>query len=436
MKSRIRNVHNSIIVLFILALPFSLEAQITFERTYGGPDIESASSVKQTNDNGYIFSGTSREGSFQDFDMYIVRIDNYGDTIWTRTYTGNVNTNGAFVLSVNSSKFLIGGRTDDSLGQRDVYILMVNSFGDSIWATSYGGQYDDEVYSAQPTWDSGYVITGYTESSGAGSTDVYLIKTDSLGDTLWTQTYGGVLDDVGRCIQCIQDSGYIIVGHTRSFGAGGWDIYLIRTNSAGDTLWTKTYGGNSADFGYCIANTIDGGFIISGETRSFGSNISEVLLIKTDSLGNSLWMKTFYNAAYFPTGEQGGMSVQQTADGGYIVAGYCGEFTYLYDSFVYLIKTDSSGDTMWTRTYGGMLYDWGNWIEKTSDGGYIIAGQSYSFGNYTQAYLIKTDSQGNVAVKERIPQEKRISPIFACYPNPFAHSIQISISELSGPPLK
>jgi hypothetical protein len=132
--------------------------------------------------------------------------------------------------------------------------------------------------------DGGYIIAGFTCSFGAGSNDIYLVKTNASGDTLWTRTYGGTNDDYGLYVQQAPDSGYILTGYTRSFGAGNCDVYLIKTNVQGDTVWTRTYGGTSHDYSYSVQQTSDGGYIIAGITDSLGNGY-DVLLIKTDADG-------------------------------------------------------------------------------------------------------------------------------------------------------
>ncbi|MCD4701636.1 MAG: hypothetical protein K8S24_07245, partial [Candidatus Aegiribacteria sp.] len=261
---------------------------------------------------------------------------------------------------------------------------------DIAWAKTFGGTEYDLAYSVQQTTDGGYIVAGYTESYGAGDYDVYLVKTDSSGDTLWTKTFGGYDYDPGFSVQQTTDGGYIVAGSTNSFGAGNSDVYLIKTNSSGDSIWTNTFGGTGYDRGYSVRQTTDGGYIVTGSTSSYGAGGADVYLIRTDSDGDTLWTKTFggYEWEY-------GFSVQQTSDEGYIVTGFTDSYSPGWDD-VYLIKTDSSGNTLWTKTFGGTNHDVGYSVQQTTDGGYIISGSTESYGaGGEDVYLIKTDSSGN-----------------------------------------
>jgi hypothetical protein len=259
------------------------------------------------------------------------------------------------------------------------------------WIKTYGGQSTDWSYSVQQTSDGGFIITGYTSSFGAGESDVYLIKTDANGNQQWYKNFGGISGDDGYSIQVTSDCGYIIVGETYSFGAGESDVYLIKTDGNGNQQWYKTFGGSAEDYGYSVQQTSDGGYIIAGTTESFGAGFfSDVYLIKTDMDGNQLWYKTF--------GEIGwdeGYSVQLASDGGYIIVGYTESFG-VGDPDVYLIKTDANGNQQWYKTFGGSDSDDGSSVQQILDDGYIIVGTTYSFGaGRSDVYLIKTDGNGN-----------------------------------------
>lgn len=271
----------------------------------------------------------------------------------------------------------------------NIFCLVIsNSYSDaSQWEKTYGGGTYDFGYSVQQTTDGGYIIVGYTESYGAGESDVYLIKTDSLGNELWSKTFGGSSGDYGRSVQQTTDGGYVIAGHTSSSGAGGSDFYLIKTDAAGNNPWSKTFGGSSEDIAYSIQQTTDGGYIIAGyKWQDSGWNTN---LIKTDALGNEDWNKTFDKAGSIDYES----SVQQTADGGYIITGSVQAVNYWDD--VYLLKTDSSGKKLWSKTFGGDYGDHGSSVKQTADDGYIIVGNTDSPSYpWHDVYLIKTDGAG------------------------------------------
>ncbi len=185
-------------------------------------------------------------------------------------------------------------------------------------------------------------------------------------DTLWTKTFGGSGRDVGLSVQQTIDDGYIITGFTSSFGAGYDDVWLIKTNANGDTLWTKTFGGSNMDWGQSVQQTMDGGYIITGSTPSLGSNgYADVRLIKTNADGDTLWTRTF-GGSYF--GE--GISVQQTNDGGYSMAGDTWSFGTGHCD-IRLIKTNIDGDTLWTKTFGGSNNEYVSEAMQTKDEGYV-----------------------------------------------------------------
>ena len=168
----------------------------------------------------------------------------------------------------------------------DIYLVKTDSLGDTLWTKTYGGNNNDFGYSVSQTADGGYILLGSSESFGVGAADFYLIKTNANGDTIWTRTYGGNDYEYGYSVAVTTNGGYILLGSTSSFGAGSSDIWFIKTNSIGDTLWTRTYGGIGSDGGSSVQQTSDEGYIITGMTKSYGSGNADIYLIKTDSLGN------------------------------------------------------------------------------------------------------------------------------------------------------
>ena len=258
----------------------------------------------------------------------------------------------------------------------------------TLWTQTYGGNYDDRSYYVQQTEDGGFITTGYTHSYGAGGCDIWLIKTDAEGNLEWEQTFGGCNNDGGYCVQQTSDGGYIVVGYTYSFGAGSYDAWLIKTDAIGNVEWDQTYGGGEGDDGHYVQQTIDGGYIIAGGTYSYGV-IWDVWLIKTDANGNEEWNQVFGGGGY-----QAANCVQQTEDGGYIVSSYTTPYCpHPWDAW--LIKTDQNGILEWDQTYGGEGGEYGAGVQQTEDGGYIFAGFTDSYGAGLQDFwLVKTDQNG------------------------------------------
>jgi hypothetical protein len=388
-----------LLTLIVLTVNISF-AQVTFQKTYGGINYDAAYDVEQITDGGYIITGTTHSFGIDSTAIYLIKTDSIGDTLWTRTFRGTNNNYSNSVQQTVDGGFIIGGSTNSfsTGGNDDVYLIKTNATGDSIWTKAYGGVFSEGGSCVQQTADNGYIIVGSTNSFGAGSYDVYLIKTDAIGDTLWSKTFGGAANDIGYSVQQTTDGGYIITGYTWSYGVGNNNVYLIKTDSTGTLSWSKTFGGANYDQGYSVKQTADGGYIIAGTTRSFGAGNSNIYLIKTDTYGLLLWSRTFggtnYDQAWF---------VQQTTDGGYIISGTTESFG-AGPNDAYLIKTDANGDTLWTKTIGGASDEQGLSVKQTPDGGYIMAGTtSYSFGFGTDVYLVKTDNSGNSGCNQTNP---------------------------------
>ncbi|HTA26771.1 MAG TPA: T9SS type A sorting domain-containing protein [Bacteroidia bacterium] len=268
--------------------------------------------------------------------------------------------------------------------------IQISSAQFNQWEKTIGGTNSDEGFAVSPTADGGYAITGTTLSFGQGGYDVYVVKLNSIGNLQWTKTIGGTVNEFGWSIIQTKDKGYIVTGYTNSFGVGNNDVYVIRLDSIGTLLWTKTIGNNEDDFGRSIIQSKDGGFLIAGTVNNGVSD--NAYIIKLDSSGSLLWNKdigTLDNDLY---------SIVGTKDGGYIVAGYTAEFGY-YPSHenLYIIKFDSNDNAKWSKTSGGTGgYDGAYSIIQSSDGGYVAAGytDSYGQGGY-DVYVVKFDSLGN-----------------------------------------
>lgn len=389
-------------LVFLSSLCFSTStaAQTTFEKTYGNIYGNEANSVIQTNTGGYAIAGFyDVEGLFS-AEFYVIVTDAQGDTLWARTYGEKVDSTvnlingsgneGYHLIQTSDNGFLFTGeRHLPGGGTSDAFSVRLSETGELLWSRLYGGFDNDYGISVAQTADDDFVIGGFTETYGAGIRDMYLFKTNALGDTLWTKTYGGPSIDAATDMQQTTDGGFILVGYTFSFGAGNSDVYVIRTDANGDILWQKTYGGELNDIGQSIIQTQDGGFIICGETESFDLGTLEVYVLKINAAGVVEWSKAYGGNEF-----ESGRSIAETEDG-YAIAGYTRSFGAGSEDF-YLIKTNDQGDLTWAKTYGGNSDDSAQSIKHTDDDGFIMTGYTRSFGaGALDIYLVKTDALGN-----------------------------------------
>jgi hypothetical protein len=340
--------------------------------------------VQQTKDAGYIIASYTEtyKNPSHPLDIWLIKTDSMGNIVWDKTFGGHDFNVGWYVQQTNDDGYIILG--DSSY--YDVWLIKTDSNGNMVWDKTFEGENYNSGFCVQQTSDDGFIITGrkdyiYSEQTG----NVWLIKTNSTGNMEWNRTFGGPNLDYGNCVQQTSDGGYIIIGDTESFGTGEEDVWLIKTDSNGSMEWDKTFGGIEWDSGKFVQQTTDGGYIITGHTYSFSDVKHDIWLIKTNSTGDIVWDKTFGG----DSGEYGNC-VQQTTDGGYIITGYTSSFGADEYGDVWLIKTDSNGNMTWDKIFGGLTFNSGHFVQQTIDKGYIITGGSIDY-----TWLIKTDSAGN-----------------------------------------
>jgi len=418
------------LLLFLLIITIIVQGQqIDFEKRIGKSNMDDwGYSITETFDNGYIIAGLTGAIGFGQEDISLIKTDQFGDTLWTKTF--GTLSNGEFAKSViqtaDSGYAVLGYTESYGAGAADIYLIKTDINGDALWTKTYGGALNDDGYCLQETTDGGFIIAGDTRSFSSGISDVYLIKTNSIGDTLWTKTYGGISDDHGTCVQQTSDHGYIITGYTYSFGADFIDLYLFKVDSLGNIQWEKTYdgpeiGSNSGDYGTAVQETYDGGYIITG-TRGYISATGftgQTWLLKTDFIGDTLWTKTF---GQINSDDSNGEDVKQCADSGFVVVASRNTFGAGLD--VYIIRTDLNGDTLWTKTIDGGDTEKGLSININSDQSYIISGYAYELANRYQVYLIKISE----LILGTIEHFGKDSNQILIYPNPIKEFAYVKFS--------
>jgi hypothetical protein len=371
-----------------------------WEKTYGGNSRDIGKSVQQTIDGGYIILGLKNQ------DFWLIKTDQNGYLQWDQTFGSSSYDDEPYsVKQTNDGGYILAGRTRSFGGGTSDKIWLIKTDGNGVqqWdKLFYGGVGWSWGRDVEQTTDGGYIISGYTGGLGFQE-DVWLIKTDSQGNTLWDKTYTAAGYSHSYSVQQTTDGGYIMTGYTYT-SPGIQKVWLIKTNLIGDTIWTNKFDGES---GRDVEQTSDGGYIIVGTKMS--GDCQDLMLIKTDGNGTLLWEK-FYNLG---GGPEVGNSVQQTTDGGYIMVGVKGPSCYLdsiimgLDHDLWLVKTDSQGDTIWTKTYGSLLQDYGLSVQQTNDGGYIMTGTKGFIANSPNpggdVWLIKTNSQGSMTFSFNIP---------------------------------
>ena len=378
----------------------------TWDKTFGGFGCDNPGSILMEND-GYTIIGRAGTES----GLWVIKLDLNGNKISDKIFSGSDSEFNDIIIfphKIVEGGYLILGRVGDHQ-TGDVKLKKVDFEGNKIWEKIFGGNGPDSLSSnegsVQQTKDGGYIFVGSTTSHGMGDSDVLLTKTDSNGNKIWDRTFGGAEGDLGILVHETQEEGYVILGATSSYGEGQMDIWLIRTDSNGNKIWDKTFGKENGDVVRSCEPTSDGGYIILAEMNSYGGDNSDLWLIKTDSNGNKIWDRTFGDKR----SEQAG-SVQQTRDGGYILVGStesCGKGDH---QDIWLIRTDSNGNKIWDRTFGGDVPSEGVSAHQTLDDGYIVLGQTRIDGCACgDIRIIKTDKDGFVKAigsqQSQMPQQ-------------------------------
>jgi hypothetical protein len=370
---------------------------VTWVKTYPGDPRWAALDAVQTGDGGYLLVGAtnySHQNSRQE-DVYLVRTDAAGEIVWARAHGGDDFDRGNAVVRADDGGFVVLGETRSSgAGDWDMVLLKVDADGNELWSRTFGGPAQERGNAIQGTAGGGYILVGSTKSFGAGGSDLYVIETDDLGNEVWSQTYGSELDEEGYDVRRTSDGGLFILAQVtqgaRLYTDQNPDVFLLRTDGAGNEIWSQVWEEENVAGGHVLLPTSDGNYIIAGITSSAGSESDiDFLFLKIDADGNLVWDGSISDANAIDYGTD----VIETPDGGYVITGM---FSGGGHGAIPLIKTDGSGQVLWTRNLvEGQGDKVGMRVFAAPGGGYVIVGSTNEYRRAFETVLIKTDGEGS-----------------------------------------
>jgi len=367
-------------------------AQTTFQKNYGTFNADACTDFVITADSGYAAVGYNMNIGAGSQDVSLIKTDKSGVLQWARNYGGvNQETASSVALTQDGGYILCGYTNSYGAGFDDIYVIRTDSVGGVVWAKVFGSPSSERGHEVIATSDGGFAVVGGTYSFGAGGMDAYLLKLDMNGDIEFLRAYGGTGYDEAFSVIQTNDGGFVFVGTISSFGAGGEDIYFVRTDTKGEVMWSRTYGGDVWDRASSVEQTSDGGYIIAGFTESFAMMkhyAFQCYLLKLDSIGVPEWSKVFGKM----NSENIAHDVIQAADGGYCVAGYSGSFTGDYRAYV--VKTDAVGDLEWSKIQGEGALNTFESVAQTYDGGFLLGGYTNGLGGLSEMWLSRGDAFG------------------------------------------
>jgi hypothetical protein len=308
------------------------------QKIHGGPNYDwvgGPQAVAKTGE-GFLVAGGS-DSRDEHGDLWVAKLDGEGNVQWQEIIGGEYSDTGAAVAACEDGDAIVAGWTDrDGTGVTDGWVLRLEEDGGVRWQKILGGERIDTLRGAPACRDDGIVLVGETSSASSGSQDVWIVKLDSGGNVIWQEAVGGGGSDWVTSAADTGDGGCVAAGGTESFGAGSMDVWILRIDADGNILWQKSYGGEANDYAYAVFDAGDG-FVVAGETFSFGVDFSDMLAIKVDMDGRLQWQRTINGYAH-----DGAGAVTGSDDGGILIAGYSsGDYALPYDLMI--VKLDGGG---------------------------------------------------------------------------------------------
>ncbi|MGA2669054.1 MAG: T9SS type A sorting domain-containing protein [Ignavibacteria bacterium] len=369
-------------------------SQTQFQIAVGGTNYDCATCIINTSDGGYAVAGWTYSFGAGGADFYIVKISDNGIVQWKKTIGGTLDEQAFSIIQTIDGGYVVAGFTKTfGAGLEDMYIVKITSTGSVQWSKTVGGSGNDRAYSVINTSDGGYVLAGYTTSFGAGYSDLYIVKLDGIGTLQWSRTVGGNGYDYAYSIVQTIDSNYVVAGASSSYTyMHDPDVIVTKLNSNGNLLWCRTVGVSGfGDGANAIIQSTDGGYVIAGGTDAFSAGSTAMYIIKFNEAGTLQWSTTVGGP-----NDQGANSIIQTIDGGYIVTGFSSSFG-AGNLDIFIVKLYSNGTLQWGKTVGGVNEDQAYSVTKCANTGYAVAGTTKSFGigNYNDMFIVTFDTNWN-----------------------------------------
>jgi len=389
---------NAALLLFFVLLSSQMfhsveAASVMWSQAYGGTSADASTSLVQTADGGYALVGFTQSFGAGGSDAWLVKTNAYGNMEWNKTYGTESDEDALSLIQTSDGGYAFAGSLAKGNNpwsmDYDAWLVKTGKTGNVEWSKTYGGTGSDSFASLIQTTDGAFVLAGSTTSYGAGEKDFWLVKTDSSGRVEWNRTYGGPGAEISPYgLVQTAEGGFALAG--QSFPQGGvyCDSWFVKTDRYGNMEWSKTYGGARMDYSTSLVQTTDGGFGLAGCSDSFGAGGYDFWLIKTDSDGNAKWNRT-----YGTENQDTNPSLVQTLDGGFALAGYTNPD--LAD--LMLVRTDGSGNILWNQTYPGQAISGLPSLVQALDGGFALAGaRGFRSANSDDFWLVKTNEFGAV----------------------------------------
>jgi hypothetical protein len=416
-----------LIILLICAAKLSAQDSL-FVRSYGLTGYNYGEKIIQDADSGFFILG-NKSGFVGNTDVYLLKTDKYGSFVWDKAYGGSeVNWAEDFIRTQDKGFVMTGYITvPENNNDYDIMLLKTDSAGTFKWMKHYGGSDWDMAHSLVQTPDSGFLMTGETFNGTLGNNDVFILKTDKNGDSLWMKTYGGPNTDVAYDISSCHDGNFILTGSTNSFGHGRFDAYLLKINGSGDTLWSKTYGDTLDDKAFSGIETNNHGFAMTGSTYNFNAMAQDGIIFKADSTGALLWQRV-----YGGSDAEEFYDIIEKSNSNLFIAGYTMSSGYVGTKEFTMTLTDNGGWFINGSNFGGNKEDVAYGCTTTLSNGFVAVGTTTSMGlGLANILMIKADSMAisNTSTYEHFTEihENSVQDILI-YPNPVYETLTVSLS--------